>query len=259
MKGTHVTTLNAGPSPVETGRRVLITGAASGMGRAAAKMFDEHGDRVALVDRDIDGARRVLAELAAPERHLAVEMDVADRASVRDGFETVKEAFDELDVAFLAAGVVSYSDDGPIADVGEETWNRMVDVNLKGAFLTARAAFAMMLKASTSSIVTVASVAAVIGQKRLYSYSAAKGGVLAFSRTLAIEAGKSGVRVNCICPGAVETPMTAEILKRSKPINVLGRPGTPEEIATVVLGITEPGAGFLTGAAISIDGGAAIV
>ncbi len=245
-------------SEVRTPRTVLITGAASGMGRAAAERFASRGDRIILVDVNSDQLEQSRLGLREPDSHLTVVMDIADRDSVESGFARVGAEVGELDVAILAAGIVDYHGDGPLADVTDDVWERLVSVNLRGAFLTAQAAYAAIKKCDTSSIVLVASIASLIGQKKLYAYSAAKSGVASLARTLSMEAGKTGVRVNAISPGAVATNMTKDVLQYSKPLNVLGRAGRPEEIAAVLHGICAPDASFLTGANIAVDGGAAI-
>lgn len=237
-------------------RRVLVTGAASGLGRATATLFAERGAEVALVDLDRARLEAVAESLPRPGSHLCLPMDVSDRTAVETGFGRVAEAWGQIDVAVLAAGIIDYDADGWLGDVSDQTWDRMVAVNLTGTFLTAQAAFDVIAKRPSSSIITVASLAALIGQRRLYAYSASKGGVVAFSRALAVEAGRSGVRVNCVCPGVVRTPMTEDKLQGAPPANALRRAGEPEEIAAAVYGFCEPGASFLTGATIPVDGGA---
>ena len=243
---------------LDSGRNVLITGAASGMGRASAQRFASRGDRIILADKDTDLLEESRRSLPNPDKHLGLAMDIADRYSVEAGFSLAADEVGELDVAILAAGIVDYHNDGPLDKVTDEAWERLVSVNLRGAFLTAQAAYRLIAKRNTSSIVLVASIASLIGQKKLYAYSAAKSGVASLARTLAMEAGKTGVRVNAISPGAVATNMTKDVLQYSKPLNVLGRAGQPEEIAAVLYGICDPDASFLTGANIAVDGGAAI-
>ena len=242
-----------------SGRRVVITGAASGLGQAAARLFAERGARVALVDINADRLEEGRGQLAHPERHVSVPMDVSDPTSVREGFGKIAGEFGGLDVAYLAAGICDFENDGPLKKVEPDFWDRMIAVNLTGTFLTAQAAFEMMPEHGGGSIITVASITALIGQKRLYAYSASKGGILAFTRVLAIEGGKVGIRANCICPGTVQTGMTDAILEHSKPINVLDRAARPEEIAQTVLHLASPESSFVTGAAIPIDGGATTI
>lgn len=237
-------------------RQVVVTGAASGLGRATANLFAERGARVALADRDREGLTSALEGLARPTDHVAVSLDVSDPRSVAAAFADIERRWGDIDVAVLAAGIISYDDDGWLGDVTVDTWERTMGVNLRGTFLTAQAAYGLIAKRPSSSIITFASIAALIGQRRLYAYSATKGGVVAFSRSLAVEAGRFGVRVNCVCPGVIRTPMTASKLGDAPPFNVLRRAGEPEEIAAVVHGLCDPGASFLTGATIPVDGGA---
>ncbi len=237
-------------------RRVLVSGAASGLGRATATFFAARGAEVALVDLDRERLDTVAESLPQPGSHLRLAMDVSDRDAVEAGFGRLAEAWEHIDVAVLAAGIIDYEADGWLGDVSDQTWDKLVAVNLTGTFLTAQAAFEVIAKRSSSSIITVASLAALVGQRRLYAYSASKGGVVAFSRALSVEAGRSGVRVNCVCPGVVRTPMTEEKLGGAPPANALRRAAEPEEIAAAIYGFCEPGASFLTGATIPVDGGA---
>jgi len=244
------------PPPNAEPRRVLVTGAASGLGLATAALFAMRGARVALADRDEEGLVKVHASLPQSDEHLVLPMDVSDHEHVAAAFARLSQDWGEFDVAVLAAGIIDYDEDGWIGDTSVETWDRLMAVNLRGTFLTAQASFGLIAKRPTSSIITFASTAALIGQRRLYAYSATKGGVVAFTRSLAVEAGRTGVRVNCVCPGVIRTPMTESQLSEVPPSNVLRRAGEPEEIAAAVYGLCEPGASFLTGATIPIDGGA---
>lgn len=237
-------------------RRVLVTGAASGLGRATATLFAERGAAVALVDLDRERLESVCEALPRPDSHLCLPMDVSDRTAVESGFRQLAQAWGQIDVAVLAAGIIDYHGDGWVGDVADQTWDRIVAVNLTGTFLTAQASYELIAKRSSSSIITFGSLAALVGQRKLYAYSATKGGVVAFSRALAVEAGRAGVRVNCVCPGVIRTPMTESRLSGAPPANALRRAGLPEEIAAAVYGFCEPGASFLTGATIPVDGGA---
>lgn len=244
-----------GRAPLLADRIAVITGAGSGIGRATARLFAAEGANVVLTDLDQTVVEATSGELQRPGDHLALPMDVSDPGAVTDGFAAIKERYGRLDVAFLCAGTWRPHDDGPLERVTLETWDKLVAVNMTGVFLTAQAALALIPDDAGGSIVTVASVAALTGWDKLYAYSASKGGVVSFTRVLAVEGARRGVRANCICPGAVQTPLTNDVLAHSTPVVPLGRIGQPEDIAQAALYLGCSMSQFLTGAVIPVDGG----
>ncbi len=237
------------------GKRVLVTGAASGIGASVAQVCAEAGARIAVVDLDAEAARTQARRLGAGG-HMSAACDVSDSASVQAAFATVAEAFGAVDAVVHCAGIWRPSSDGPITRVTDETWDKVIAVNLTGTFYVCRAAVAHMEAQGAGSIVTVASVVAVTGWEKLNAYTASKGGVLAFSRGLAIECGPKNIRVNCICPGVIETPMTEKVLAYSKPtVLPIGRLGRPEDIARTAAFLCSDWSSFTTASTVMVDGG----
>lgn len=237
------------------GKRVLVTGGASGIGASVARICAEAGARIAILDLD-EAAAHAQAE-AVGEGHFGGACDVASSASVGQAFEAAVAAIGGIDAVVNCAGIWRPSSDGPIARVTDETWDKIIAVNLTGTFYVCRAAVAAMEKQGRGgSIVTVASVVAVTGWEKLNAYSASKGGVLSLSRALAIECGPKNIRVNCICPGVIETPMTQKTLQHSKPtVLPIGRLGRPEDIAHTAAFLCSDWSAFTTASTVMIDGG----
>lgn len=239
--------------PSLTDKRVLVTGAGSGIGAATALAFAEAGARVAVADRELAACLPVQERLAG-EGHIALGFDVSSASSVAEAFAEVDGGFDGLDAVVNCAGIWRPGSDGPLAEVADETWDEIIAVNLTGTFYVAREAVKRL--PSGGSLVTVGSVAALTGWDKLNAYSASKGGVVSFSRALAIECAPKGIRVNCICPGVIETPMTAEVLAYSRPkVLPLKRLGQPDDIARVALFLCSDWASFMTATVIAVDGG----
>lgn len=233
----------------------VITGAGSGIGRATAQLFASQGAQVVLMDLDQPNAEGTLGLLERPEDHLALAVDVSDPEAVSRGFAAVESRYGRIDVAFLCAGTWRPRDDGPLARVSLDTWHHVVNVNMTGLFLSAQAALPLIPDHAEGAIVTVASVAALTGWDRLYAYSASKGGVVSFTRVLAVECARRGIRANCLCPGAVHTPLTHDVLEYSTPDVLLGRIGQPEDLAQAALYLGSRMSSFLTGAVLPVDGG----
>jgi NAD(P)-dependent dehydrogenase (short-subunit alcohol dehydrogenase family) len=244
------------PPELLRGRVALVTGGASGIGRATAQLLAAAGATVVVADLDGSAARATRATLTPRRRHLALTVDVADEASVRQGFARVLEDLGRLDTVVHSAGTWRPGDDGPIDEVSLHTWRAVLDVNLTGTFLVCREAVSVMRSGGGGSLVLIASAAALVGWERLNSYSASKGGVVALTRAIAVDCGPAGIRVNCICPGAVETAMTADVLRHSRPRGLLvDRIGRPEDIAALAVYLGSPLADYITGAVFSADGG----
>ena len=241
------------------GLTVLVTGAASGMGRATARVFASESANVAVTDHDEQGAHAVAKEIAASgEAAKAWKLDVADGGEIKRVVGDVVAHFGGLDIVVNNAGIsVRVAIDDPAY---EEAWARGIAVMLTAHPRIIRAALPHLRKSTCPRIVNIASTEA-LGATALHSpYSAAKGGVTSLTRSLAVELGREGITVNCICPGPIRTAITDRISEEHKTIyakrrTALGRYGDPEEVAHMTLSLCLPAASFLTGAVIPVDGG----
>jgi NAD(P)-dependent dehydrogenase (short-subunit alcohol dehydrogenase family) len=244
------------------GKVAVITGAGSGIGRVAASLFAAEGARVVVADVVADQAAAAVAEIVeAGGSALAVTVDVSDEAQVSAMVAAAVRTYGGLDVLFNNAGIFP-ADDGGILDTPPETWQRVMEVNLKGVWLGCRAAVPAMLDSGGGSIVNVASFVALVGAATAQmAYTASKGGVLAMTRELAVEYARQGIRANSICPGPIETPLLAELLsdperRQRRLVHIpIGRFGRPEEIARAALFLASDDASFVTGSALVVDGG----
>ena len=247
------------------GRVAFVTGAGSGLGRAIAETFAREGARVAVNDLDGSSARAAVAALPGAG-HLALEGDVTDSARVAAMFAEVERAHGRLDVLVNNAGVDHVPGDGldrlgsgvQILNMSDEGWSRMLAIHLNGAFYCTREAVRRMLPAKSGSIISMSSIAGLGGLGTLH-YSTAKAGLLGMTRALARQLGRHGIRVNAICPGAIDTPMSRRIpepmLKGLLALTPLGRVGRPEEIAATALYLASDDGAYVTGQAISPNGG----
>lgn len=241
------------------GLTVLITGAASGMGRATARVFAGEGAKVAVTDFDASGAQTVADDIAADGGTAkAWRLDVARREEIETVVADVAAYFGSLDLIVNNAGVsVRVAIDDPGYD---EAWTKAVAVMLTAHQRLIRASLPHLRKSTSPRIVNIASTEA-LGATALHSpYSAAKAGVTGLTRSLAVELGREGITVNCICPGPIRTAITERISEEHKAIyakrrTALLRYGEPEEVAHMTLSLCLPAASFLTGAVIPVDGG----
>ncbi|HTB04274.1 MAG TPA: SDR family NAD(P)-dependent oxidoreductase [Bradyrhizobium sp.] len=241
------------------GLTVLVTGAASGMGRATARVFAAEGANVAVTDVAEEGAETVAAEITKRgEIAKAWRLDVADRDEIIRVVDGVAAHFGGLDILVNNAGIsvrVAIGDDGY-----DEAWTKALAVMLTAHPRLIRAALPHLRKSASPRIVNIASTEA-LGATALHSpYSAAKAGVTGLTRSLAVELGRDGITVNCICPGPIRTAITDRIPEEHKTLyakrrTALGRYGDPEEVAHMTLSLCLPAASFLTGAVIPVDGG----
>jgi 3-oxoacyl-[acyl-carrier protein] reductase len=241
------------------GLTVLVTGAASGMGHATARVFAAEGANVAVTDISAEGTQALVDEISANGgKARAWTLDVANRDDIISVVNDVAAHFGGLDIVVNNAGIsvrVAIDDDGY-----EEAWAKALAVMLTAHPRIIRAALPHLRQSKSPRIVNIASTEA-LGATALHSpYSAAKGGVAALTRSLAVELGREGITVNCICPGPITTAITARIPDEQKVIyakrrTALGRYGDPEEVAHMTLSLCLPAASFLTGAVIPVDGG----
>ncbi|MCE2392164.1 MAG: SDR family oxidoreductase [Proteobacteria bacterium] len=240
-------------------RAVLVTGAASGMGRATARLFADEGARVAVCDLDADGAERVAAEIgAAGGRAHAFALDVTDASACRRVVDRTIEAFGGLNILVNNAGTVAQ---GAIDDPDfDASWERVLDVNLRSHTYLIRAALEALRAGGDGRIVNVASTEALGGTARNSPYTASKHGVAGLTKALAVELGSQGITVNCVCPGPIRTGMTQWIPEQDKQTFArrrvpLKRYGEPEEVAHMILNLALPASSFVNGSVILVDGG----
>lgn len=242
------------------GKVALVTGGASGIGRASAVLFAARGASVVIADRDADaGADVVDAITAAGGAAMFVTTDVTDPDQVRAMVDVAVEEHGRLDAAVNNAGTP-----GVYAELSRqrlEDWERTLAVNVTGVFLSMQAEVPAMLDTGGGAIVNMASAAGLIGFANLPAYVASKHGVVGLTKSVALEYARQNIRVNAVCPGSIRTPMLAgfagsvdalEGMGRMQPI---GRLGTPEEVAAAAVWLCSPAASFITGHALSVDGG----
>jgi 3-oxoacyl-[acyl-carrier protein] reductase len=241
------------------GLTVLVTGAASGMGRATARVFADEGANVAVTDLSVEGTQAVVDEItAAGGRAKAWTLDVAKAADIVKVVNDVAAHFGSLDIVINNAGLslrAAIDDDGY-----EEAWAKALAVMLTAHPRIVRAALPHLRKSKSPRIVNIASTEALGATATNSPYAAAKGGVTSLTRALAVELGREGITVNCICPGPIRSAITERIPEEHKTIyakrrTALGRYGDPEEVAHMTLSLCLPAASFLTGAVIPVDGG----
>jgi NAD(P)-dependent dehydrogenase (short-subunit alcohol dehydrogenase family) len=243
-----------------TDKVVVITGGASGIGRAAALAFSHACARTIILDIDAARADETLKDIAATGHPAEFQrMDVSDPESIASALRAIAERWGKVDCAVNNAGI-----SGPavnLLDYAIEDWDRLMSINLRGVWLSMKYELPLMLTHG-GAIVNMASVAGLVGAPTLGVYAAAKHGVVGLTKTAALEYIKSGVRVNCVCPSFIDTPMVTamteanpvmkRLLTSTTPANRLG---TPEEVAEAILWLCSDGASFVNGAAISVDGG----
>jgi len=251
-----------------TNKVALITGAGTGIGRATAMLFAQEGAKLVVQDLNADTAQDT-AQLIKKAGGEAVSIG-GDVTSSADAEAIVKKAVDtyaRLDVLFNNAGIWR---GGTILDISEEDWDRTIGVNVKGIYLVSRYAVQQMMRQESGAIINAASVAALRGSPMSAAYNASKGAVLLLTKCMALDFGRYGIRVNCTCPGIIETQMADQLLSyrslgdddRKQALletyedrHMVGRLGRPEEVANVVLFLASDESSFVTGAAWPVDGG----
>lgn len=238
---------------------VIITGAASGIGKATAILFAEHGAKVVVADIDIHGGNQTVANIKAKNNEaIFTHTDVTISEDTEQMVEATVKTYGKLDVLFNNAGIAMRL---PVADLSEADWHRCLDVNLTGVFLCAKAAIPAMKQNGGGSIINMSSIYGLVGADVRAAYVASKGAVTNLTRGMALDYAEDNIRVNCICPGFVETPLVAGVVKDPEEYQKLAnkhpmrRLGQPEEIAYGALYLASDESAFVTGIALSIDGG----
>jgi NAD(P)-dependent dehydrogenase (short-subunit alcohol dehydrogenase family) len=239
----------------------IVTGASSGIGRAAAMRFAEEGASVVAADVNADGGAATVDEIRdAGGEATFVETDVSDRSDVNAMVEAAVDRYGGLDFAFNNAGVEGRNDS--LVDQSDDDWERVIDINLKGVFLGLQAEIPAMLDDGGGVIVNTSSIAGVVGFQGVSPYVASKHGVIGLTKTAALEYGREGVRVNAISPGVIQTPMiersetaNPEMVEAVSEATPMGRIGEPEEIGDAAVWLCSDDASFVTGETMVIDGG----
>lgn len=239
------------------GKVALVTGAASGIGKATALAFAQEGAKVVVADRRVaEGEETVRQIQEVGVDALFVQTDVSNAVEVEALVNKTVDTYGHLDCALNNAGIAAPSS---LTELSEEDWNRLVEVNLKGTWLCLKYEIPAMLKQGSGAIVNVASIAGVIGLKGYAAYGATKGGVIALTRGAAIEYAKFGIRINVVSPGPTETKaltkLPADQLAQIAAWQPVGRNGKPEEIADALLWLCSNAASFMTGHNLIVDGG----
>jgi NAD(P)-dependent dehydrogenase (short-subunit alcohol dehydrogenase family) len=244
------------------GRAALVAGGGSGIGRASAALLAERGAAVMVADvHEAAAAAAAAAIVAAGGRAEARRCDVTVAEDVAAVLDTTRARFGRLDVVINAAGILRAS---ALEATSEKEWNEVLGVNLTGAFLLTRAALVALREEGGGAIVLIASRMALRVKEHHGAYAASKAGILQLTQMAALEGAPHGIRVNCVCPGFVDTPMTRtgygeEAFAAWSQVCPLGRPGRPEEIARAMLFLASDEASFITGVALPVDGGRTIL
>jgi len=240
----------------------LVTGAASGLGLATARAFAESGASVALADWNEKAVRSAAEELERQGyKTLAIRCDVADDSQVQAMVEQTVAAFGRLDAAYNNAGVQNVL--AETADTTPEDYDRVMGINLRGVWSSMKFELEQMRKQGSGAIVNCSSLGGLVGGAERGVYHAAKHGVLGFTKSAALEYAARGIRINAVCPGMIQTPMSdqmvaagqGEALAAMEKMVPMGRVGRPEEIADAVLWLCSSAASYVTGQSISVDGG----
>jgi len=243
---------------------VIVTGGASGIGKATARRFLEEGAKVTIVDISETSCDATLKEFRNQGYEpLILRGNVAKSDDVKRIVQLAKRRMKSIDVLFNNAGILV---EGTVEDVSETDWDRIMDVNVKGVFLMSKHVVPIMLRQKGGAIVNNASCSGLVGDRNAIAYNTSKGAVVLMTKCMALDYAKKNIRVNCVCPGEIDTPMFRQEAKaRKMPLeeyrkelceyHPIGRLGVPEEVANAVLFLASDDASFITGTAFSVDGG----
>jgi len=249
------------------GKVCIVTGGGSGIGEVTAKRFASEGAIVIIADVNEQGAQRVVQEIISQTGStsvMAMQTDVSDDQEVRSLVTEVISQYGHIDVLFNNAATILPK---PLEEVSEHEWTRVIEINLKSVYLMIKYTIPY-LRVTRGSIVNMASLNGLVGQKQNAVYAASKGAIIAMTKALAIDFASEGVRVNCICPAGVMTPLLEKwTMEQADPervrttlneMHALGRPARAEEIADAVVFLASPSSQFITGVALPVDGGASL-
>jgi NAD(P)-dependent dehydrogenase (short-subunit alcohol dehydrogenase family) len=238
----------------------VVTGGASGIGAATVRRFAAEGAHICILDRDLSAAEALAAELG--DSHLAMELDVRFEAGVEQVAEAVYDRWDHVDVLVNNAGSELNK---TYDETTVEEWDKVLDTDLKGPWLLCKHFVPRMVERGSGSVINISSLNGLVGFPLSTAYGSAKGGLVVFTRDMAIELATSGVRINCVCPGVIETPMMErwtdlmpdkeEAKAMLRGVMPIGRMGTAEEVAAAILFFASEDSSLCQGAVLSVDGG----
>jgi len=244
------------------GKVALVTGAGAGIGLATATAFAEAGASVVLADRDEEAIGKVAAGIrSAGHNAIGVTCDVTDKAQVMAMVEQAVSTYGRLDAAFNNAGINTGG--APLLDTSDDEFDRIINVNLRGVWNCMKAELRQMVAQGSGAIVNCSSIGGMVGSKGRSAYSASKHAIIGLTQSAALEYATQGIRINAVCPGMTDTPMTITVSKNYDPEIVkallarapIGRFAEPEEIAAAVVWLCSPAASYMVGHALAVDGG----
>ena len=249
-----------------TGKRAVVTGASSGIGRATAKRLVAEGCRVALIARGQERLQQVAAEIGADHDVLVAPADCTDEASITAAVDQAAAQFGGLDIVVSNAGIELLGQDDRVDRLSLDVWQRLLRNNLDGQFLTCKAGLKHLLQGGGGAVVCVGSNTGYLGMaSNEPAYSASKGGVFAMMRVMAIDYAREGIRVNMVVPGFIDTPMNEPVMQDAEELRYwsdqipIGRAGTAEECAAAILWLASDDAAYCIGTALVVDGGQAAI